>query len=89
MRIILLVFCLLISIIEVFGYKALVENPLHAIQIVRSENHSFIFESDELKKILESNEIKDRYVVVVSIIDKQNSLVNFFIRYLNAEVTRK
>lgn len=39
-----------------------------AIQVVSLDNHSFRLHIDQLKNVLESDEIKDRHVVVVSII---------------------
>lgn len=63
-----------------------------AIQIITPENHSFNLELNNLKKILEADEIKDRNAVVISIAGAyrkgKSFLLNFFIRYLCAEVEK-
>lgn len=61
------------------------------IQIVSpGENHTFQLELSNLKQILETDEIKDRNVVVVSIAGAfrkgKSFLLSFFLRYLNAQV---
>lgn len=62
----------------------------HALQIVKSSNHKFSLEIENLKQILEADTIKDRSVVVVSIAGAMQSgksfLLNFFVRYLCAKV---
>lgn len=61
-----------------------------AIQIIKPVNHSYQLELIDLKRILEADDIKDRHVVVVSIAGAfrkgKSFLLNFFIRYLNAQV---
>lgn len=61
-----------------------------AIQIVAPVDHSFQLKADELKPILESVEIRDRNVVVISIAGAfrqgKSFLLNFFIKYLYAQV---
>lgn len=61
--------------------------------IVPSVNHSFQLELNELKHILEVDDIRDRHIVVVSVAGAfrqgKSFLMNFFIRYLNAQVTKK
>lgn len=63
-----------------------------AIQIVNPVDHSFHLQADELKSILESDALKDRHVVVVSIAGAfrqgKSFLLNFFIKYLNAQVNK-
>lgn len=60
------------------------------IQIVTPVNHTFRLEVENLKQILEMDNIKDHQVVVVSIAGAfrkgKSFLLNFFIRYLNAQV---
>ncbi|XP_031635624.1 atlastin-like [Contarinia nasturtii] len=60
-----------------------------AIQIISPVNHSFHLNSNDLNPILESDEIKDRHVVVVSIAGAfrkgKSFLLNFFLRYLYAQ----
>lgn len=61
-----------------------------AIQIVIPVNHAFQLQSDELKTILENENIKDRNVVVVSITGAfrqgKSFLLNFFLKFLYAQV---
>lgn len=61
-----------------------------AIQIIVPVNHSFHLQVDEIKAILENENIKDRHVVVVSIAGAfrqgKSFLMNFFIKYLYAQV---
>lgn len=88
--------------IRVFGLLFLIGIFCHAsgedynlarpVQIVsHTENHSFQLELSNLKRILEADEIKNRDVVVVSIAGAfrkgKSFLLNFFIRYLEAQVT--
>lgn len=65
-------------------------NSPRAVRIVNPVNHTFHLELDELKPILESDKIKDRHVVVVSIAGAfrqgKSFLMNFFVKYLHAEV---
>lgn len=60
------------------------------IQIVTPVNNTFQLELNELKHILEADEIKDRHVVVVSIAGAfrkgKSFLLNFFLKYLYAQV---
>lgn len=65
-------------------------NHTHGVQIITPVNHSYTVQLDELKRILEVDDLKDRHVVVVSIAGAfrqgKSFLLNFFIRYLNAQV---
>lgn len=65
--------------------------PAKAVQIITPKNHTFHLELDDLKEILEADTIKDRNVVVISIAGSfrkgKSFLLNFFIRYLDAQVT--
>lgn len=68
-----------------------VENNLaHSIQAVSLENHVFQLNLNEVKQILEHENIKDRYVVSVSIAGPfrmgKSFLLNFFLKYLYAQV---
>lgn len=60
------------------------------IQIVVPSNHSVNLELDQLTRILQADNIKDRHVVVVSIAGAfrqgKSFLLNFFIKFLNAQV---
>lgn len=61
-----------------------------AIQIVTPVDHKFQLELEDLKRVLEADEIKDRHVVVVSIAGAyrkgKSFLLNFFLKYLYAQV---
>lgn len=63
------------------------------IQIIVPVNHTFQLELQDLKRILEVDNIRDRNIVVVSVAGAfrqgKSFLMNFFIRYLNAQVTGK
>ena len=62
----------------------------HAIQIINLSNHSLELRMNELRPILEADDIKDRHIVVVSIAGAfrqgKSFLLNFFIKYLDAQV---
>lgn len=62
----------------------------HSIQIICPLNHSFHLNLIELNGILEAEDIKDRHIIVISIagvLRKGKSfLLNFFLRYLYAQV---
>lgn len=88
MRFILIVACVLFAFV-----LSLVKSSAasaQSIQIISPVNHSYVLHLDKLKHILEAAEIKDRQVVVVSIAGAfrqgKSFLLNFFIRYLNAQV---
>lgn len=63
-----------------------------AIQIISSDEHSLQLKDDELKLILENENIKDRLIVVVSIAGPfrqgKSFLLNFFLKFLYAQVIR-
>lgn len=66
---------------------------VRAIQIVKpSENHSFVLKTDELESILNCIEIRDRHVVVVSVAGAlrqgKSFLLNYFLQFLNAQVSQ-
>lgn len=63
-----------------------------ALQIVEpNDDHSFVLKIDALETILNAENIRDRYVVVVSIAGAlrqgKSFLLNFFLQYLNARVS--
>lgn len=84
--------CVLFAI-GLLGCKVLAADfgSARAIQIINPVNHSFELQLDELKPILESDELKDRHVMVVSVAgatrEGKSFLLNFFIKYLNAQVS--
>lgn len=60
------------------------------IQIIKKENGSFQLKLDELEPILDSDDLKNRNVVIVSIAGDlrkgKSYLLNFFLKYLVAQV---
>ena len=63
----------------------------HGVQILSpNRDHSFNLQIDELKKIVEVDDIKDRYVFPVSIAGAfrqgKSFLLNFFLKFLEAQV---
>lgn len=62
-----------------------------AIQIIKPVEHLFQLEQmDTLNKILEADDVKDRYVAVISIAGAyrkgKSFLLNFLLKYLYAQV---
>lgn len=61
------------------------------VQIVSPADHAFQLELEQLENILLKDEIRDRYVVVVSIAGAyrkgKSFLMNFLLKYLNAQVS--
>lgn len=61
-----------------------------AVQIVSLKNHTFNLEFNEFEKIINNEKLKDRNVIVVSIAGAyrqgKSFLLNFFIKYLQAQV---
>lgn len=66
--------------------------PTRPIQILTPTDNSFQVSENELKKILEADDIKDRYIVTISIAEaargRNNLLLNFFLQYLYGQVTK-
>lgn len=64
--------------------------PAKAIQIVTPVKHEFQLQLEELKRILNSDDIKDRHCVIISIAGAfrkgKSFLLNFFLKYLYAQV---
>lgn len=84
------IFFLIIVIHCVFGIANI--HSAGPVQIVVPVNHSFHLEIGELNHILEADNIKDRHVVVVSVAGAlrqgKSFLLNFFLKYLYAEVEK-
>lgn len=61
-----------------------------AIQIIVPKSHVLELRLEEFRDILESENIKDRYAVIVSIAGAfrkgKSFLLNFFLKYLYAQV---
>lgn len=88
MRFILVLVCILFAILPTQSFDDL----SRGVQIISPINHSYILRLEELKQILEVDEIKNRHISVVSIAGAfrggKSFLLNFFIRYLNAQVKK-
>ncbi|CAH1977350.1 unnamed protein product [Acanthoscelides obtectus] len=74
-----------------FEYEDTMTKP-HAVPIVvANQDHSFQLDEEALKKVLLRDELKDRYVVVVSVAGAfrhgKSFLLDFFLRYMNAKNT--
>lgn len=64
----------------------------HAVPIVVADDgHAFKLDEEALKKVLMKDELKDRFVVVVSVAGAfrhgKSFLLDFFLRYMNAKVS--
>lgn len=87
--------CVLLLTALLCCHKSLADEigSAQAIQIISPNDHVFNLELDEIKSILDNDLIKDRGVVVVSIAGAfrqgKSFLLNFFVKYLYAQVTRK
>lgn len=61
-----------------------------AVPIIVPNNHKLDLQLDVLKEILEADELRDHYAVVVSVTGAlrtgKSFLLNFFLKYLNAKV---
>uniref|UniRef100_A0A6P7GSB1 Atlastin n=2 Tax=Diabrotica virgifera virgifera TaxID=50390 RepID=A0A6P7GSB1_DIAVI len=76
-----------------FEYEDTMSRP-HAVPIVvADEDHSFKLDEEALKKVLMKEELKDRFVVVVSVAGAfrhgKSFLLDFFLRYMNAKYVLK
>lgn len=58
--------------------------------IVANNDHTFRLDEEALKKVLLKDELKDRYVVVISVAGAfrhgKSFLLDFFLRYMNSKV---
>lgn len=64
----------------------------YAVPIVLANNdHTFTLDEEALKRVLLKDEVKDRYVVVVSVAGAfrhgKSFLLDFFLRYMNTKVS--
>lgn len=65
--------------------------PLPIQIVLANKDHTFSLDEDALAKVLMQDEIKDRYVVVISVAGAfrkgKSFLLDFFLRYMNAKVS--
>lgn len=64
-----------------------------AVQVIStSEEHTFILNEDELSEVLMRDEIKDRFVCLVSVAGAfrkgKSFLLDFFLRYMYSQVNQ-
>lgn len=61
------------------------------LQIIKSVDDNFEFEESDFLKLLENDELKDRYIAVITVAGAfrkgKSFLLGFFLRYLNAMVS--
>lgn len=59
--------------------------------VLATEDHKFTLDEESLVEILMREEVRDRYVVVVSVAGAfrkgKSFLLDFFLRYMNSKVT--
>ena len=82
-----------ISVVDVIDLDSVNMKP-HAVPIVLANNdHTFTLDEEALKKVLLRDEIKDRFVVVISVAGAfrhgKSFLLDFFLRYLNSKVNTR
>lgn len=81
---------LLIAIFSIYMTFSVDGQSINATEIISIKNKTFNLNLMELESILGSDDIKDRQVVVVSIVGPYRSgksfLLNFFLKYLYAQV---
>lgn len=67
--------------------------PAKAIQIVTPVEHEFQLQIEELERILNADDLKDRHCVIISIAGAfrkgKSFLLNFFLKFLYAQVKKK
>ncbi|XP_066152072.1 atlastin [Euwallacea fornicatus] len=81
------------SVEEVSDVEDTMARP-HAVPVILANNdHSFKLDEEALRKVLLKDEIKDRYVVVVSVAGAfrhgKSFLLDFFLRYMNSKYVHK
>jgi atlastin len=82
-----------ILVLDVIDQNSINMKP-HAVPIVLANNdHTFTLDEAALKKVLLRDEIKDRYVVVISVAGAfrhgKSFLLDFFLRYLKSKYVLK
>lgn len=79
-----------ILIFGIFCQVSTENNEVGGIQIVEPVDHLFDLKLNFFNSIFEAEEIRDRYVSIISIAGASRKgksfLMNFFVRYLKAEV---
>lgn len=89
MKIALAIFILICGILV--GHHTTNSETAAAVQIINLDNHSFYVDSKTVEKILGNKRIRDRHIVIFSIVgalrNGKSFFLNFPLKYLHARVT--
>lgn len=91
MQLVFVVWCTVWLTIAIRTVKSSEDMELaRGIQILAPVENSIVLKVNDLKRILEADDIKDRFVVVVSLAGAvrqgKSFLLEFLVQYLNAQV---
>lgn len=93
MQLVFVVWCTVWLTIAIRTVKSSEDMELaRGIQILAPVENSIVLKVNDLKRILEADDIKDRFVVVVSLAGAvrqgKSYLLEFLVQYLNAQVMK-